>query len=220
MLFKKKEINIYIREKKMSVIIAVPSNERMRTHALAYLANSGIQAVFVERKLYLETSIPSVRVLLLDYKDIPRVVGKNEAQIGITTNAALSEYPSAAKLERDLGFSKCRMAFAAQTPVMSLLGWNGQRIVTPYPNLAQTFASANGLMGVRIQKIHGAAEGYVAAGLADGIIDIVQTGETLTVNGLVEGPKVMDVHAVLISQPETRNDGTFLHVVNALQLGA
>ena len=97
----------------------------------------------------------------------------------------------------DLGFGKCRFALAVKQGSDFYRTYKTRRIATKYPNVARTFFEKKG-MDVDIIKIEGSVELAPLLGLADGIVDIVETGSTLRENGLEVVEDVMPISARLI----------------------
>jgi len=97
----------------------------------------------------------------------------------------------------DLGFGKCRFALAVPEGSDFYGTYRTRRIATKYPNVARTFFDRKGL-DVEIIKIEGSVELAPILDLADGIVDIVETGETLRENGLIPIEDVAQVSARLI----------------------
>lgn len=97
----------------------------------------------------------------------------------------------------DLGFGKCRFALAVKEGTDFYDTYKARRIATKYPNVARRFFEEKG-MDVEIIKIEGSVELAPLLGLADGIVDIVETGATLRENGLVPIEDVAPVSARLI----------------------
>ena len=97
----------------------------------------------------------------------------------------------------DLGFGRCRFALAVKEGADFYGTYETRRIATKYPNVARKFFEDKG-MDVEIIKIEGSVELAPILGLADAIVDIVETGATLRENGLVAIEDVADVSARLI----------------------
>ena len=97
----------------------------------------------------------------------------------------------------DLKFGKCRFALAVKAGSDFYGTYKTRRIATKYPNVARTFFAKKG-MDVDIIKIEGSVELAPILGLADAIVDIVETGATLRENGLVPIEDVAQVSARLI----------------------
>ncbi len=84
----------------------------------------------------------------------------------------------------DLGFGKCRFALAGKKDLDFFSGYEARTIATKYPNVTRSFFEGKG-MDIRVIKIEGSVELAPLLGLADAIVDIVETGSTLKENGLV-----------------------------------
>lgn len=97
----------------------------------------------------------------------------------------------------DLGFGKCRFALAVKDGSDFYGTYKTRRIATKYPNVAKKFFEGKG-MDVEIIKIEGSVELAPILGLADAIVDIVETGATLKENGLIPIEDVAPVSARLI----------------------
>ncbi len=97
----------------------------------------------------------------------------------------------------DLGFGKCRFALAAPEGTDFYKGYQGKTIATKYPHVARRFFQGKD-MDVRVIKIEGSVELAPLLGLADGIVDLVETGATLRENGLAIVEPVAEVSARLI----------------------
>lgn len=97
----------------------------------------------------------------------------------------------------DLGFGKCRFALAVPEGRDFYASFQAKTIASKYPNVTRAFFQSKG-MDVDIIKIEGSVELAPILGLADGIVDIVETGATLKANGLVPIETVAEVSARLI----------------------
>ena len=97
----------------------------------------------------------------------------------------------------DLGFGKCKFALAGPKDKDFYAGYRTRTIASKYPNVTRAFFDKKG-MDVNIIKIEGSVELAPIVGLADAIVDIVETGATLKANGLVAIEDVAEVSARLI----------------------
>jgi ATP phosphoribosyltransferase len=97
----------------------------------------------------------------------------------------------------DLGFGKCRFALAAPKGSDFYGGYCTKRIATKYPKVARSYFESKG-MDVEVIKIEGSVELAPLLSLADGIVDIVETGTTLAENGLEVIEEIRNVSARLI----------------------
>lgn len=154
------------------------------------------------RKLILPTNDSGIRLIIARAQDTPTFVACGAAQIGIAGRDVLTEKPLADICHPlDLRIAKCRMVLAAppedkgadNTPSAS----GGLVVATKYINTARAFFAAKGIAANFI-KLGGNMEIAPMVGLADAIIDLVDTGKTLRDNGLVEKETIADISAMLI----------------------
>jgi len=138
------------------------------------------------RSLVFETE--AVRLVTMRPSDVPTYVEAGAADLGITGKDVLSEQADRAVYELvDLGYGRCRMVLAARRGDDSLeraerrLG--AMRIATKYPRIAERHFEDSGRQA-EVIEVKGSVELAPLAGLADGIVDLVDTGRTLAENEL------------------------------------
>lgn len=157
------------------------------------------------RRLILPTNDDSVRLIIARAQDTPTFVACGAAQLGIAGRDALMEKPLADICHPlDLRIAKCRMVVAAPPDGDDNNGNNknlsasgGLVVATKYVNTARAFFAARGIAANFI-KLGGNMEIAPMVGLADAIVDLVDTGKTLRDNGLVEKETIADISAMLI----------------------
>ena len=159
---------------------------RLLDETLPLLAALGIEpseSLTGSRKLMFETNRPDVRLLVLRASDVPPYVERGGAHLGIAGKDTLLEYGSDMLCEPvDLQLSKCRLMTA--TKKGSELPTTGRiRVATKYVNVARRYFASQGRQIDPI-KLYGAMELAPIVGLADVIVDVVDTGNTLKANGL------------------------------------
>jgi ATP phosphoribosyltransferase len=132
--------------------------------------------------------------------DIPRLVAEGWADLGITGRDAVAEIGARVYERAALPFGHCRLVLALpadRVGASSELAGTGLRIATAHPRLTRRLLRKRGLSATVID-LRGAVEAAPAAGLADGIVDLVATGRTLRENRLVPVAELFDSQAVLI----------------------
>jgi ATP phosphoribosyltransferase len=130
-----------------------------------------------------ETNRPDVRLLVLRATDVPPYVERGGAHLGIAGKDTLLEYGSDMLCEPvDLQLSKCRLMTATKRGV-ELPATGRIRVATKYVNVARQYFASQGRQIDPI-KLYGAMELAPIVGLADVIVDVVDTGNTLKANGL------------------------------------
>ena len=148
------------------------------------------------RKLILETNKNNVQILVIRATDVPTYVERGAAELGIAGKDVLLEYQGDGFYEPiDLGIAKCKMMLAGLKGVKKEI--TRPRIATKYTNITQNYFSNFGKQ-VEIIKLYGSMELAPILGLADQIVDLVDTGKTLEANGLVPYKRIADISSRLI----------------------
>ncbi|MCD7948567.1 MAG: ATP phosphoribosyltransferase [Oscillospiraceae bacterium] len=129
--------------------------------------------------------------------DVITYVEHGVCDLGVVGKDTILEHGSPFYEVLDLGFGRCRFALAVQEGTDFYGTYQTRRIATKYPNVARRFFKEKG-MDVEIIRIEGSVELAPLLGLADGIVDIVETGATLRANGLVPIEDVAPVSARLV----------------------
>ena len=153
------------------------------------------------RKLILATNRPDVRVVLVRATDVPTYVEYGGADLGITGRDTLLEHTGQGLYQPlDLDIARCRISVAVRTDFD--YAWavrQGSRltVATKYVGIAREFFATKGVH-VDLIKLYGSMELAPLTGLADAIVDLVSTGNTLKANQLVEVERIMDISARLV----------------------
>ena len=149
------------------------------------------------RKMLLDTKHPSVKVLIIRGWDVPTYITSGAAHIGIVGKDILMEKEEEEFVElADLGLGKCRLSLAGYEDVLT--GSARLKIATKYPKSSIKFMNAIGIQP-EIIYLNGAQEIAPVLGLSDAIIDLVDTGNRLTANGLAEIKTIADISTRLIA---------------------
>src|SRR5574343_1553763 len=153
------------------------------------------------RKLILPTNQPDVRVVLVRATDVPTYVQYGGADLGSTGLDTLLEHGSDGLYQPlDLQIAKCRISVAVREGYdYALPVRQGSRlsVATKYVAIARDFFAAKGVH-VDLIKLYGSMELAPLTGLADAIVDLVSTGNTLRANQLVEVERIMDISSRLV----------------------
>lgn len=147
------------------------------------------------RKLVIPLPEIGMEFILAKPVDVPTYVEYGVADIGIVGKDVLMEEERDVYELLDLGIARCRMS------VISLPDWTPgiqQRVATKYPNVASRFFREQGQQ-VEVIKLNGSIELAPLIGLADRIVDMVETGQTLKENGLVEREQLFEITSRLIA---------------------
>jgi ATP phosphoribosyltransferase len=148
-----------------------------------------------DRRLVRESQDGKLRFLLLKPDDVPTYVEYGAADLGVSGRDVLRERRCDLYQPLDLGIGKCRMVVAAK--VGAVLP-DVPRIATKFPRIATEHYAARG-MQAEIIYVGGSVELAPIVGLADAIVDLVESGATLRENGLVEVETLLEVSSVLVA---------------------
>ena len=161
------------------------SKGRIYDDALPLLEEAGIIPIDnpkTSRKLILRTTKDDVNLVIIRATDVPTFVEYGAADMGIAGKDVLLEHGAESLYEPlDLGIAKCRLMTA--TPVNAPEIKGRIRVATKYTKTAQRYFADLGVQA-EIIKLYGAMELAPLVGLADCIVDVVDTGNTLKANGL------------------------------------
>ncbi|MDR7434748.1 MAG: ATP phosphoribosyltransferase [Armatimonadota bacterium] len=182
------------------ITIAIPSG-RLFPEAFSFLQRIGFVDAEVQdqRQLLLPARFPGSQVLIAKPVDLLAYVEHGAADAGIAGKDILLEQERDVYELLDLGFGACRGVVAVpQERVEEVWASGGLlRVATKYPRTAEEFFWKQG-RPVEIIEMHGSVELAPRVGLADAIVDLVMTGQTLRANGLVEVAEVFQSTARLV----------------------
>ena len=188
------------------------SKGRIFEETLPLLLAAGIEVLEdpeKSRKLILTTNHADVRVLVVRATDVPTYVQYGGADLGITGKDTLIEHnadwggsTSSAGLYQplDLQIAKCRISVAVRADfdyASAVKQGSRLQVATKYVAIARDFFATKGVH-VDLIKLYGSMELAPLTGLADAIVDLVSTGNTLKANHLVEVEHIMDISSRLV----------------------
>jgi ATP phosphoribosyltransferase len=205
-----------------ALTLALPKG-RILAPALALLRAAGIDTGEVgeaaDRRLMFD--LPGGgRALLVKPSDVPTYVEHGVADLGIAGADTLLEHAHDLYEPVDLGIGACRLAVAEPIDRPARLRRGMElRVATKYPNLARRHYRSKGI-SPEIIPLYGSVELGPITGLADQIVDLVESGETLRQNRLVEVETVMHVTSRLIVHPASLKlkPGLVARVIDGLRL--
>ena len=187
----------------MTITIAL-SKGRIFEETVPLLAAAGIEVtedVEKSRKLIFDTNRPDVRVVLVRASDVPVYVQYGGADLGVSGLDSLIEHGGQGLYQPlDLQIAKCRVSVAVRNGfdyAHAVKQGARLRIATKYPEIARNFFAKKGVH-VDMVKLYGSMELAPLTGMADAIVDLVSTGNTLKANDLVEVEPIMDISSRLV----------------------
>jgi ATP phosphoribosyltransferase len=186
------------------VITLALSKGRIYDDGLPLMRAAGIDVVDdpeTSRKLILRTSRPDVRVVLVRASDVPTYVQYGGADLGIVGKDVLLEHGGQGLYQPlDLRIARCRLSVAARDDfdyAAAVRQGSRIRVATKYTSCARQHFADKGVH-VDLIKLYGSMELAPLTGLADAIVDLVSTGNTLRANHLIEVEKIIDISARLV----------------------
>jgi ATP phosphoribosyltransferase len=183
------------------------SKGRILDETLPLLARSGIvpaEDPSTSRRLILPTNRPEVSIVMLRAQDVPTYVEHGAADLGVVGKDVLLEHGGEGLYQPlDLRIGACRLVVATRRG----FDWNGTvqrgariRVASKYVETAREHFAAKG-MHVDLIKLYGSMELAPLSGLADAIVDLVSTGNTLKANDLVAVEEIMAITSRLVVNP-------------------
>ncbi|KAH8177728.1 ATP phosphoribosyltransferase domain-containing protein [Sarocladium implicatum] len=212
------------------LLFAVPKKGRLNAAALNLLEGADVQFRRENRlDIALVKNLP-IALIFLPAADIPTFVGEGQCDVGITGWDQVQEHdagvrashsepdsvPASCEVAMELGFGSCKLQ--VQVPEKGQYATTqdlvGKSIGTSFVNLTrQHFAKLEGVapsakLQTKVIELSGSVEAACALGVADGIVDLVESGETMRAAGLKAIDTVVDSTAVLIKSRNPSNTKT------------
>lgn len=190
------------------------SKGRIFDETLPLLSAAGIEVdpdLVAGRELIIPTSDPDIRVIIVRATDVPTYVQYGAADLGVAGRDVLIEHGGDGLYQPiDLGISKCRLSVAAPVGFdyeAAVRKGARLRVATKFVKAAREHFAGKGVH-VDLIKLYGSMELAPLVGLADAIVDIVSTGNTLRANQLTEVEEIMTVTARLaVNQAALKTKG-------------
>jgi len=201
------------------------SKGRIFEETIPLLKAAGIEVLEdpdTSRKLILTTNQPDVRVLVVRATDVPTYVQYGGADMGITGKDTLLEHGSQGLYQPlDLQIAKCRISVAVRSDFdykSAVKKGSRLTVATKYVAIARDFFASKGVH-VDLIKLYGSMELAPLVGMADAIVDLVSTGNTLKANHLVEVEHIMDISSRLVVNQATLKlkQAPMRHIIDAFE---
>lgn len=216
------------RSEDANILFAVPKKGRLHEEVMKLLNGAGLDAKRPDRLDVALCSELPVKLVFLPAKDIPQYVMDGNVDVGISGSDMLEEamlehglFPDSQggkeeeqplQVLKKLGFGKCKLCVQAPSELCSLgpEQFVGKRIVTSFPALTKMYfnkLSKEGDKPTTIKVVSGSVEAAVGLGLADAIVDLVETGTTMRAAGLDVVADVCQTEAIIMMQRPTEENG-------------
>ncbi len=179
---------------------------RLAKKTLSYLEKMGIEMEEMKdpdtRKLIFVNEELKIKMFLSKASDVPTYIEYGAADIGVVGKDTILEEGRKLYEVMDLGFGKCTMCVCGPESARELLKHQQLiRVASKYPNIAKDYFYNKKHQTVEVIKLHGSVELAPIVGLAEVIVDIVETGTTLKENGLMVLEEICPLSArVVVNQ--------------------
>ena len=201
-----------------SLRIGVPSKGRLAELAAELLKDAGLHFRRQERSLFARCKELPVDITFLRTEDIPVLCAEGAIDMGITGSDLIAESQAEVERRLDLGVGQCKLSICVpdDAPYTSPKQLAGKRIATSFPNNTAAYLRQHGAPA-HLVNLNGSVESMIALGVADAIVDLVETGSTLAANRLKILTDIGSYQTVLIQNGRKRMTETADRVVRRLE---
>jgi ATP phosphoribosyltransferase len=198
--------------------IGLPSKGRLAEQAEELLIQAGLSFRRQDRSLFARVREAPIDVTFLRTDDIPVLCAEGAIDMGVTGSDLVAESGVECPTRLSLGIGKCRLALCVpdDARINSPRDLAGKRVATSFPRVTEQFLKQHGA-ATHLVNLTGSVEIMIALGVADAIVDLVETGSTLAANRLRVLDEIGRYEAVLIQNPSRRRAELADRVVRRLE---
>lgn len=198
--------------------IGIPSKGRLSEISTELLADAGLNFRRQDRSLFARVRDMPIDVTFLRTDDIPVLCAEGAIDLGITGSDLVSESGAVVVNRLKLGVGKCRLALCVpdDSDVKRPADLDGKRVATSFPNITTGFLAQHKAVP-HVVNLSGSVEVMIALGVADAIVDLVETGSTLAANRLHVLAELGSYETVLVQNPATPHGHVVDRVVRRLE---
>jgi len=185
--------------------IGVPSKGRLSELAGALLKEAGLNFRQQERTLFARCREMPIDITFLRTDDIPVLCAEGAIDLGITGSDLVAESEVQVATRLELGVGECRLAVCVPeaSDIHNPSQVDGCRVATSFPNITRRFLKREGA-DAHLVTLSGSVEIMITLGVADVIVDLIETGSTLAANRLRVLTEIDRYQTVLIQNPDNR----------------
>ncbi|PQO37987.1 ATP phosphoribosyltransferase [Blastopirellula marina] len=198
--------------------IGIPSKGRLAEIATELLGEAGLKFRRQDRSLFARVRDMPIDITFLRTDDIPVLCAEGAIDMGITGSDLVQEAEVDVETRMNLGVGKCRLALCVpeETEWQSVADMKECRVATSFPNVTRTYLEANGAKP-HLVNLSGSVEVMISLGIADAIVDLVETGSTLAANRLKIFAEIGSYETVLIQNHQKRQPELADRIVRRLE---
>jgi len=198
--------------------IGLPSKGRLAEQAADLLGQAGLHFRRQQRSLFARVSDLPVDVTFLRTDDIPVLCAEGAIDMGITGSDLIEEADVDLTTRLELGIGKCRLSVCVpkESTIKEPADMDDCRVATSFPNVTKNFFESHNAR-VHLVPLSGSVEIMISLGVAEAIVDLVQTGSTLVANRLRILTDIGNYQTVLVQNKEARNADIADRIVRRLE---
>src|SRR3954467_77644 len=198
--------------------IGIPSKGRLAEMAAELLIAAGLKFRRQDRSLFARVRDMPIEVTFLRTDDIPVLCAEGAIDMGITGGDLIAETGVKLVERLSLGMGNWRLAICVpeDSGIRKASDLDGRRIATSFPRVTQAYLDRQ-KVNAHIVQLTGSVEVMITLGIADAIVDLVETGSTLAANRLVLLDELGRYEATLVQNPATKNTQLADRVVRMLE---
>ena len=205
-------------EKSQNLRIGIPSKGRLSELATSLLNQAGLHFRRQERTLFALVKQLPVDIIFLRTDDIPTLCAEGAIDLGITGSDLVEESQRDVDVRMPLGVGRCRLSVCVPeySDIQEPAQLGGKRIATSFPAVTKNFLSKHSSQA-HLVELSGSVEIMISLGIADAIVDLVETGSTLAANRLRILTDIGSYETVLIQSKTCQNTEMADRIVRRLE---
>ena len=198
--------------------IGLPSKGRLSEISGDLLKQAGLNFRRQSRGLFAKVSGLPIDLIFLRTDDIPTLCAEGAIDMGFTGSDLVAESGGDVDTRMKLGVGRCRLAICVpdSSPITSVKELHEKRIATSFPMVTSNYLAEHGA-AAHLVSLSGSVEVMIQLGVADAIVDLVETGSTLAANRLRILTEINDYETVLIQSDRCRDPESADRVVRRLE---
>jgi ATP phosphoribosyltransferase len=198
--------------------IGIPSKGRLSELAIELLNQAGLQFRRQERTLFALVKQLPVDIIFLRTDDIPVLCAEGAIDLGISGSDLVQESRAELDTRMALGVGRCRLSLCVPDSLCltSVADLQGKRIATSFPNITRLYLAQQNV-NAHLVELSGSVEIMITLGVADAIVDLVETGSTLAANRLHVLTDIGTYETVLIQNRKQRHSEMAERIIRRLE---
>ncbi|NOZ39680.1 MAG: ATP phosphoribosyltransferase [Planctomycetes bacterium] len=198
--------------------IGIPSKGRLAELSTQLLKEAGLRFRRQDRSLFARVKEMPIDITFLRTDDIPILCAEGAIDLGITGGDLVAESGVELATRLSLGVGNCRLAVCVPETgeIEQPVDLAGKRIATSFPHVTQEYLAQFGAKAHTVE-LTGSVEVMIALGVADAIVDLVETGSTLAANRLRILDEIGSYETVLVQNPATRHTALADRIVRRVE---